>query len=193
MDLPEGLCMGLKILFSEGSSLTAREFLNVLGPRGHWIEVVDSNPACNCLFSRWTKRVHACPAAGIDTFGYLETVNRLLASGNFDVLLPTHEQTWLFAAAGQKLHQNARIAVAPVEAFSCVQSKLEFARLLDELKLPQPKWALVESADELMNWQPPFYLKTPFSTAGSGVRRVTGMSEAAAHSRRFSWPPMGSL
>ena len=172
--------MGLKILFSEGSSLTAREFLNVLGPRGHWIEVVDSNPFCVSRFSRWTKRVHACPASGSDPLGYLETVNHLLACGDYDVLLPTHEQTWLFAVAGQKLHPNARIAVAPAEAFSAVQSKLDFARLLDELNLPQPKWALVESPDALSNWQPPFYLKAPFSTAGSGVRRVAKMSDAAA-------------
>jgi hypothetical protein len=52
LDLLEELYMGLKILFSEGSSLTAREFLSVLGPRGHWIEVVDSNPLCICRFSR---------------------------------------------------------------------------------------------------------------------------------------------
>jgi glutathione synthase/RimK-type ligase-like ATP-grasp enzyme len=124
--------------------------------------------------------VHTCPASGSDPLGYLETVNQLLASGDYDVLLPTHEQTWLFAAAGQKLYPNAPIAVAPAKAFSSVQSKLEFARLLDELKLPQPKWALVESPDELLDWQTPFYLNAPFSTAGSGVRRVTGMSDAAA-------------
>jgi hypothetical protein len=52
LDLLEELYMGLKILFSEGSSLTAREFLSVLGSRGHWIEVVDSNPLCICRFSR---------------------------------------------------------------------------------------------------------------------------------------------
>src|SRR5262249_52524696 len=56
-----GDAVGIKILFAEGSSLTAREFLSVLGPRDHWIEVVDSNPVCICRFSRWTKRVHRCP------------------------------------------------------------------------------------------------------------------------------------
>jgi hypothetical protein len=160
-------------LFSEGSSLTAREFLTVLGPRGHWIEIVDANPACICRFSRWTKRVHRCPAPGIDPVGYLDVVNGLLANGSFDVLLPTHEQAWLFAVAGPELNPNARIAVASADAFAKVQSKIEFARLLDELSLPQPKWGLADSPDELTGWEPPFYLKTPFSTAGTGVRRVT--------------------
>lgn len=128
--------MNARILFSEGSSLTAREFLSVLGPAGHHIEIVDPNPTCICRFSRWTKSVHRCPPAGRDPLGYLETVNSLLATGAFDVLLPTHEQAWLFAAAGNRLEPHGRIAVASAEAFSRVESKLEFARLLDELSLP---------------------------------------------------------
>jgi len=120
--------------------------------------------------------------------GYLEAVNGLLANGSFDVLLPTHEQAWLFAVAERELNPNARIAVASAEAFSRVQSKIEFARLLDELSLPQPKWGLVDSPDELAEWEPPFYLKTPFSTAGTGVRRVTkaGDSEEAFQSLRLA-------
>ena len=170
--------MGIKILFSEGSSLTAREFLSVLGPCDHWIEVVDSNPVCICRFSRWTKRVHRCPPPGTDPLGYLEAVNSLLTDGAFDVLLPTHEQAWLFAVARRALHPHARIAVASADAFSRVQSKIEFARLLDEVGLPQPKWGLVDSPDELARWQPPFYLKAPFSTAGTGVRCVTQAGDA---------------
>lgn len=158
--------MGIRILFSEGSSLTAREFLSVLGPCGHWIEVVDSNPVCICRFNRWTKRVHRCSPPGTDPFGYLEAVNGLLADGAFDVLLPTHEQAWLFAVARRELNPHARIAVASADAFSRVHSKIEFARLLDEV-------GLVDSPDELAEWQAPFYLKAPFSTAGTGVRCVT--------------------
>jgi hypothetical protein len=165
-------------LFSEGSSLTAREFLSVLGPAGHHIEIVDPNPTCICRFSRWTKRVHRCPPACSDPLGYLETVNGLLATGAFDVLLPTHEQAWLFAAGRQRLHPNARIAIASAEAFSRVQSKIEFARLLDEVSLLQPKWQVVEAPERLADWPTPFYLKAPFSTAGTGVRRVTKPSDA---------------
>ncbi len=172
--------MRIKILFSEGSSLTAREFLSVLGPCGHWIEIVDSNPVCICRFSRWTKRVHRCPRPSTDPLGYLETVNGLLADGAFDVLLPTHEQAWLFAVARHALNPRGRIAVASAEAFSRVQSKIDFARLLDEVGLPQPKWGIVDSPKDLDAWLPPFYLKAPFSTAGVGVRCVTQTSGSKA-------------
>ncbi len=168
----------LRILFSEGSSLTAREFLSVLGPAGHRIEVVDPNPACICRFSRWTRRVHRTPAPGLDPIGYIEAVNALLSEGIFDVLLPTHEQAWLFAAGRSLLKPRAALAIASEEAFSQVESKIEFARLLDDASLPQPKWGLVNSAEELTKWKAPFYLKAPFSTAGTGVRRVSNAGEA---------------
>jgi hypothetical protein len=164
--------MGVRILFSEGSSLTSREFLSVLGPAGHHIEIVDPNPTCICRFSRWPKRVHHCAPPGTDPLGYLKAVNGLLATGTFDVVLPTHEQAWLFGAGSARLDPTGRVAVASVDAFMRVQSKIEFARLLDDMGLPQPKWQLVDSPDEVVGWQAPFYLKAPFGTPGSGVRRV---------------------
>jgi hypothetical protein len=168
----------LRILFSEGSSLTAREFLGVLGPAGHHVEIVDPNPACICRFSRWTRGVHHAPAPGLDPVGYLAVVNASLSEGHFDVLLPTHEQAWLFAAGRSLLGPRARVAVASAQAFSQVESKIEFARLLDDADLPQPKWGMAASQDELKDWKPPFYLKAPFSTAGTGVRRVSNDGDA---------------
>jgi hypothetical protein len=165
--------VGARILFSEGSSLTAREFLSVLGPAGHHIEIVDPSRICICRFSRWTRRVHQCPAPGTDPLAYLNAVNRLIAAGTFDAVLPTHEQAWLFAAGRARLDPAARVAVASADAFMRVQSKIEFARLLDNLGLPQPRWRLVHSPDDAVGWQTPFYLKAPFSTAGRGIRRVT--------------------
>lgn len=167
----------MKILFSEGSSLSAREFLSVLGPAGHWIEVLDPSSSCICRFSRWARRVHKCPSANVDPNGYIKTVNRVFVNGSFDVLLPTHEQAWLFALAGSKLKPNIAIALSSPESFSRVQSKIEFARLLDEIGLPQPRWDIVDSVEKLVKKQPPFYIKAPYSTAGSGVRFVKSKAE----------------
>ena len=173
-----GTKMCVRVLFSEGSSLTAREFVNVLGPAGHHIEVLDPNPACICRFSRWVSRVHRCPAPGTDPLAYLDMINGLHSKQAFDVLLPTHEQAWLFAAAGARLDPSIHVAVADLGPFSRLQSKIEFARLLDDMMLPQPRWGLVDSAEDLEKWEPPYYLKTPFSTAGIGVRRVADADQA---------------
>ena len=176
----------MKVLFTEGSSLTAREFLSVLGPAGHWIEVLDPSPACLCRFSRWTRKVHPCPPANADPNGYLETVNRVLAKGMFDVLLSTHEQAWLLAAAGERLRSGAGTAIAAPGSFARVQSKIAFAQLLDEVGLPQPRWDRIDSFDALAGKQPPFYLKTPYSTAGSGVRLVKTADDAVAAFRELA-------
>lgn len=168
----------MKVLFSEGSSLTAREFLSVLGPSGHWIEVLDPSLACICRFSRWTRRVHVCPPSNADPLGYLETVNHVFDNGSFDVFLPTHEQAWLLAVAGSKLQRRVAVALSSPESFARVQSKLEFARLLDEIGLPQPRWILVDSLETLARQRPPFYLKAPFGTAGSGVRFLKTAEQA---------------
>jgi hypothetical protein len=167
-----------KILFSEGSSLTAREFLSTLGPAGHHIEVVDPNRICICRFSRWTKRIYKAPAPGFNPIAYIKTVNALISENAFDILLPTHEQAWLFAAGRSLLPAGAPVALAPLQAFSRVESKIEFASLLDDVGLPQPKWGIAHAPDDLGEWNPPFYLKAPFSTAGIGVRKALDARDA---------------
>ena len=93
----------MRVILSEGSSLTAREFVTALGPHGHQIEVLDPDPFCLARWSRWVRRVHQCPSAGRDPLGYLDVVRRLLDNEGYDVLLPTHEQAWLFSVARERL------------------------------------------------------------------------------------------
>jgi biotin carboxylase len=97
-------------------------------------------------------------------------VTEVAAEQGIDVLLPTHEQAWLFAAAGRL--PGVAVAVADIASFDRVQSKVEFARLLDQLGLPQPEWHLVSAETDLAGLSFPYWLKTPFSTAGQGVRLV---------------------
>jgi glutathione synthase/RimK-type ligase-like ATP-grasp enzyme len=54
-----------------------------------------------------------------------------------------------------------------------VQSKIEFARLVEEIGLPQPPWRLVAESERPDGLRFPYWLKTAFSTAGRGVRLVS--------------------
>jgi hypothetical protein len=83
------------------------------------------------------------------------------------------------AAAGPLL-AGVPVAVADIASFGRVQSKVEFARLIDELGLPQPRWRLVADQDDLAGLPFPYWLKTAFSTAGRGVRLVTDERSKAA-------------
>ncbi|MBV8999625.1 MAG: hypothetical protein JO304_11220, partial [Solirubrobacterales bacterium] len=173
---------GPRVLLSEGSSLTAREVLTCLGAAGYHVEALDPDALCLARFSRWMHGVHRCPPPGDDPLGYLEAVKRVVADSRIDVVLPTHEQAWLFAA-GAPLLLGVPVAVAELSSFDRVQSKVEFARLLDRLGLRQPRWRLVRDRGDLEELRFPYWLKSAFSTAGSGVRLVTDERSRAAAER----------
>src|SRR5713101_6616368 len=93
----------LRVLLSEGSSTSAREAITILGLSGHHIEVCDPSPWCLARYSRFVRKFHRCPGLRSDPAGYLAFVEQLLLGGQFDVLLPTPEQGFLFARARQRL------------------------------------------------------------------------------------------
>ena len=88
----------LRVLVSEGNSTSAREAITILGLAGHIVEVCDPSPVCLGRFSRFVGKFHRCPGLRDDPAGYLAFVEKLLAERPFDVLLPIHEQGFLFRA-----------------------------------------------------------------------------------------------
>jgi hypothetical protein len=162
----------MRVLLTEGSSLTSRETITCLGPAGHHLEVLDPNPICLARFSRWIRHVHSCPHAGREPLRYIERLAEVVRRNEIDVVLPTHEQAWLLANAGELLPDYVHVALAEAEAFAHVQSKLAFAELLEELGLPQPTWRRVRAAGDLDGLAFPYWLKSAFSTAGQGVREI---------------------
>ncbi len=171
---------GARVLLTEGSSLTSREVVTCLGPAGYHLEVLDPDPLCLVRFSRWVRKVHRCAPSGADPLSYLQTLETVVGQRRIDVVLPTHEQAWLLATVRPRLPANVHVAVADASAFARVQSKLAFAKLLDELGMPQPRWRSVASQDDLADFPFPYWLKAPFSTAGQGVREVTDASSRDA-------------
>jgi predicted ATP-grasp superfamily ATP-dependent carboligase len=162
-----------KILLSEGSSLSSREAITALGLAGHRVELVSSDPMCLGRFSRFVSRLHRAPASGLDPDGYLAAVIDIVKAGAIDVLLPVHEQAYLFAAARRRLPSGLGVALADFEAFEQVQSKARLAELLTRLDVPQPRTEIIRSADEFAALRVfPFFVKAAFGTASTGVWRV---------------------
>jgi predicted ATP-grasp superfamily ATP-dependent carboligase len=168
----------IRILLSEGSSLSARQTITALGKSGYTLDVCDPNPLCISRFSRFVRRSYRCPAVGTDPLGYLAFVLRHLTREPYDVLLPVHEQAFLFAKVRDQLPYSVSTALAPFDAFLQVQGKVAFARLLERLSLPQPATRIVSSRAELETLDKfPYYLKTDYSTAGQGVWRTKNKVE----------------
>ena len=174
------------VLLSEGVSLTARETLTVLGASGRQADVLTNRAVTIARFSRWTRRCIAAPAPSHDPLGYLAEVSRLIDSGRYEAVLPTHEQAWLFAAGRHLLPEQAPIALAPAAAFDRVQGKLDFARLCDQLAVPHPRWWPV--AERPPDAPYPHWVKAQYGTAGRSVRLVADAEHEERAVRELSRP-----
>jgi len=163
----------LKVLLTEGSSLSARQTLYGLG-RNFIVDILDPDPLCQCRFSRFTRRWHRCPSFSKQPEEYLRFLMARLKAEHYDVLLPTHEQVFLLARFREQVSRRVAVALPDFAAMERMQSKADFCRLLDELGLPYPATAIVRTRAELeaAATEFPTYVKLAHSTAGSGVRRV---------------------
>src|SRR5260370_23697076 len=161
-----GPTKALRVLVSEGSSTSGREAITILGRAGHHVEVCDPSPWCLARDSRFVRKFHRCPGLRTDPSGFLTFVEKLLAAQPFDVLLPTHEQGFLFARVQQRLNDRTGIALPDFASYRTAHSKAGFSRLLEQLGLPQPPTLVVKSADELREANRfPSVVKTSVGTA----------------------------
>ena len=160
----------MRILLSEGASTSAREAITALGLRGHHVEVCDPDPHCLGRFSRFVRKFHRCPPLGTDPHGYLAFILDLISGGQFDVLLPIHEQGLLFAKTRTRIARHVAVALPSFESYVRAHNKLGFSQILSELDLPQPATRVVAGAKELMAAKRlPMVLKTPVGTASRGT------------------------
>jgi predicted ATP-grasp superfamily ATP-dependent carboligase len=167
----------IRVLFTEGASLSARQTLYGLGP-SHDIDVLDPDPLCQCRFSSYVRRFIRSPSFSKQPVEFLQFLAETLAKEKYDVLLPTHEQVYLLSRVRDSLAAQVGVALPSFEVIERLQNKAEFSRLLTEMDLPQPATTVVRSPDELARAAPfPFYLKLAHGTAGAGVWRIENRSE----------------
>ena len=171
----------LRILIPEGSSTSGREAITILGLAGHHVEVCDPSPWCLSRYSRFVRKFHRCPPLRGDPAGFLAFVEGLIASGRFDVLLPTHEQGLLFARVSARLAGKIAVALPSFESYRTAHSKAGFGRLLDRLGLPQPATRILKSqAEPRGTTRFPAVVKTSVGTASRGIAFVHNESELAS-------------
>jgi predicted ATP-grasp superfamily ATP-dependent carboligase len=169
----------LRILLTEGSSLSARQTLTALGPLGYSIDVCDPQPGwCLARFSRYVRKLFRCPPFDLDPAGYLAFLVARLKSDRYDVLFPVHDQAYLLSRFRDDLAPLSGLAVPPFDVVRRMQSKAEFIRVLEELALPHPETVICTAPAEVSgDIRLPAYLKLAHSTAGCGVWHVSDRRE----------------
>jgi predicted ATP-grasp superfamily ATP-dependent carboligase len=175
----------IRILLSEGSSNSARQTLYGLGDK-YTIDLVDPSPWCQCRFSSLVRRRIPCPQIAKDPVGYVRFVAKLVQQHRYDVFFPTHEQVYVFAKFRDAFQRHVGLAVPAFEAIRRVQSKAEFAILMEELGLPTPATKIVLTKSELSAHSDfPCFVKLVHSTASLGVQRVSDSVELSETVHRF--------
>jgi predicted ATP-grasp superfamily ATP-dependent carboligase len=183
----------LRVLVSEGNSTSAREAVTILGLTGHVVEVCDPSPYCLARFSRFVRKFHHCPGMRDDPAGFFTFVEKLLAARHFDVLLPIHEQGFVFARMRQRLEGLAGLALPGFESYRIAHSKAGFSRLLDQLGLPQPATRIVRSHSELRDAiRFPSVVKTSIGTASRGIWFVRQQADMEATLRELGAQDSGA-
>ncbi|MFV0414632.1 MAG: ATP-grasp domain-containing protein [Oscillospiraceae bacterium] len=168
-----------KILLTEGSSLSSRETLTALRHCGYQIDILSCARFPLSAFSRWRHKVIRTVNANDHPRAYLEHMAKLVKAEKYCAVLPTHEQARLIAEAKILLPGSIPAAVAPAGAFAQTQSKMEFARLLDVLGIPQPAWQPVV-AGQSIRLPFPFWVKSEYGTAGQSVYKVSNTRQLTA-------------
>lgn len=175
----------LKILLTEGSSLSARQTLYALGGR-YRIEVCDPRPwLCLARFSRFVRKCHRCPSFASDPLGYKQFLLDRLRQEHYDILLPTHDQVYLCSKHQAEFSRLAAVPVPEWSALERLQRKSAFADLFHELALPQPQTRKLDRPGDLKDCAYPCYVKLPISTAGAGVWRVETQKDLAVLADRL--------
>jgi predicted ATP-grasp superfamily ATP-dependent carboligase len=171
----------MRILLSEGSSTSAREAITALGLAGHHLEVCDPDPHCLARFSRFVRRFHRCPGLAGDPEGYLAFILKLISGGHYDVLLPIHEQGFLFSRVRDQILPHVRCALPAFESYERAHSKYGFSGILSELGLPQPEIRFVEHVHELTALDRfPVVVKLAVGTASRGTWIVRSAADKRA-------------
>jgi predicted ATP-grasp superfamily ATP-dependent carboligase len=177
---------GVRVLLSEGASTSAREAITALGLAGYHVEICDPDPRCLGRFSRFVRRFHRCPGLRTDPQGFLAFILDRVSSGGIDVLLPIHEQGYLFAKVRDRLSPLVAVALPSFESYRQAHSKVGFHRLLTELDIPQPETRLIADLRDLAGLDRfPVVLKAPVGTASRGTWLISSAAELDAARREL--------
>ena len=172
-----------RILLTEGSSTSARQTLHCLGGR-HTIDIMDSAALSQGRFSTFVRHWHRCPLSSADPIAYLRRLKELIDEHHYDVVVATHEQAYLLSRVRDQLQNHVGVALPTFDAIDRLQDKANFARVMEELGLPQPHTRIVDgtSAQSLQEGcsaqsEFPCFLKTAHGTAGRGVVAIHDSAE----------------
>ena len=138
-----------RILITGSSTFFVTRLIHDLGRRGAVITVADSLRFSAGKASRFASRRLRVPMLGIDPQGYLEAILAELERQEYDLLLPTFEESLLFSEYESEIRQRTRLFLPSFSAMRSLHHKPSLHALCKSLDLPTPPTLTVGNADQL--------------------------------------------
>ena len=138
-----------RILVTGTGTFFATRLIHDLGRRGAIITAADSLRFSAGKASRFVSRGLRLPTLSSDPGGYLEAILKELDRQPYDLLLPTFEESLLFAEYESDIRKRTRLFLPPFAAMWSLHHKPSLHALCESLGLPTPPTLTVHSADQL--------------------------------------------
>jgi predicted ATP-grasp superfamily ATP-dependent carboligase len=139
----------MRALVTGSSTFFAPLLIRGLGLRSVAVTAADSRWISMGKSSRFANRRLNLPVLSSDPEGYLKAIVRELKAVPYDILLPTFEESLLFAEYRDELEPFTRLFLPPFETMWQVHDKPSLHRLCQELRIPTPPTVVPRSPARL--------------------------------------------
>jgi predicted ATP-grasp superfamily ATP-dependent carboligase len=128
----------MRALVTGASTFFATRLIQGFGARGVEVTAADSEIISVSKVSRYVRHKVKTPSLSRDPGGYLAAVVRELKLRHYDLVLPTFEESLLFAEFRGEIERHARLILPPFEVMWKLHHKPHLWQLCLELGIPTP-------------------------------------------------------
>lgn len=179
-----------RVLILNGTSMAAIQALTVLDPQRYEVHVCDPDPKCWGRFHRHCARFFRSPHLRSNPKALFDFILQRLQSEKYDLILPVHEEGLLLAKYRSVFKKHTHLLIADVNAFHTIMHKRLCLERAQSLNIPTPPMKIAHSLEEVARIAEfPCYVKLPYGTSSSGVRRIASSQECIEQLRGFAGSP----
>jgi len=173
-----------RVLVTDGQWRKSLAIVRALGRHGHSVEVAGETWATTSFFSKYCSRKHLFPTAQRDPDAFLAALEPMLAARNFDLLIPTEDET--VAICAKHRERLARHTVVPLPDFGTLMKAADKASAYAAARacgLPVPTTRVFEDFSEqsldacARELDMPVFVKPRSSSGSRGIRHVSDRSQ----------------
>lgn len=140
----------MNVLVTNGNSRMALCIARALKKLGHRVVVADYMKNAMCFFSNKIDDKFIYPSPFSDPDQFIAEINKEVLSKKIDIIIPVHEETFLFAREKEKLNSSVSLPVPSYESILKVHNKDSLNSLLQDLLIHTPK---TMQLDQFHNFQ----------------------------------------